>query len=72
MSRTGIPMARRPSRIVVTISVLVEPLDGSDVYYETWTGSSATGIRKAARAKYEGIAKLSFGNATEQHFWGAH
>lgn len=72
MSRFGTPMASRPSRIVVTISVLVEPLDGSDVYYKTWTGSSATSIRKAARAKYEGIAKLSFGTATEEHFWGAH
>ena len=72
MSRTGTPMASRPSRIVVTISVLVGPLDGSEAYYKTWTGKSASGIRKAARTKYEGIAKLSFGTATEEHFWGAH
>ncbi len=72
MSRTGTPMANRPARIVVTVSVLVEPLDGSTPYYKTWTGSSTSGIRKAARAKYKDVAKLSFGTSTEEHFWGAH
>jgi hypothetical protein len=70
VSRFGSPMASKPSHSVCKVVVTVEWPDGR-VEYKPWRGRSAKRIQAKAHETYKG-AKLQFGTAIWEHFWGAH
>jgi uncharacterized protein (DUF2164 family) len=64
-SRTGTPMYRSPQHATMWVSI--EYLDGRKPRFVQWRGRSGKSIQKAARAKYKGIARLSFGRVMYHH-----
>lgn len=64
-SRTGTPMYRSAQH--ASMFVTIEYLDGRPLEIKHWRGTSGKAIQKAARARYKGIAKLSFGRVMYHH-----
>jgi hypothetical protein len=68
MAITGTP-CQRPH---VTVHCLVTVWIDADTFkIEHWTGTSKASIRRAAKAKYDGL-KIQFGNTWTTNSYGAH